>query len=271
MSSESLQAAHYDRIHAEYERHYDDAWSRAYRARFMYAPMFGGIDLAGKTVLEAMCGSGQTTQYLLDRGARVTGVDVSASAMESFQRRWPGCRAICRSILDTGLEDESFDGVAVVGGLHHLHPHLNEAVEEIFRVLKIGGHFCFIEPHAGSLSDVVRKRWYKVDPMFADNEAAVDVDALRKQFGTHFDFLTQRYFGNLAYLLVLNSMVFRIPPPLKRCYGPLLMVAEGLLQRFQGRLFSCCVVCQWRKTESQPNARRARKPERQPAFSAAAS
>jgi SAM-dependent methyltransferase len=254
MNSEQIQAAHYDRIHAQYEKHYDDAWSRTYRARFMYGPMFAGIDLAGKTVLEAMCGSGQTTQYLLDRGARVTGLDVSPSAIRSFERRWPACRAICRSILDTGLEADSVDCVAVVGGLHHLHPQVNEAVEEICRVLRCGGHFCFIEPHAGSLSDVVRKRWYKLDHLFADNEAAVNLAGLRRQFPSRFTFLTENHFGNLAYLFVLNSMVFRVPAKLKGLYAPLLMVLERLIERFQGKLLSCCVICQWQKTRTQPDA-----------------
>jgi SAM-dependent methyltransferase len=251
MSSEAIQAAHYDTILAEYEKHYDDSWSQRYRRHFMYGPMFAGVDLTGKAVLEAMCGSGQTTQYLLDRGARVTGLDISDKAIGSFRRRWPGCRAICRSILDTRLAGESFDCVAVVGGLHHLHPHVNEAVEEIWRVLKVGGHFCFIEPHAGSVSDVVRKLWYKVDTMFADNEAAVNVRALQERFSDHFDFLKQKHFGNLAYLFVLNSMVFRVPLWLKNLYAPLLVPIESLVQPLQGKLVSCCVICQWRKTTTQ--------------------
>jgi SAM-dependent methyltransferase len=252
MNSEAIQAAHYDRILAEYEKHYDDPWSQEYRTRFVYEPMFDGIDLRGKTVLDAMCGSGQTTRHLLDQGAVVTGLDVSEKPIRSFHRRWPGCRAVCRSILDTQLASESFDCVAVVGGLHHLHPHLNEAVEEICRILKVGGHFCFIEPHSGSVSDVVRKLWYKVDDMFADNEAAVNVEALQERFAAHFDFHKQEHFGNLAYLFVLNSMVFRVPLWLKRAYAPLLMSLESLVQPFQGKLVSCCVICQWEKTRVKP-------------------
>jgi SAM-dependent methyltransferase len=254
MNSVQKQAAHYDRIHAQYERHYDDRWSRAYRSHFMYAPMFAGIDLAEKQVLEAMCGSGQTTGYLLDRGARVTGLDVSRSAILSFRKRWPSCRAICGSILDTQLADESFDCVAVVGGLHHLHPYVHQAVDEILRVLKTGGHFCFIEPHAGSLSDVVRRRWYRLDHMFADNEAAIDLTDLRGKFQKFFAFQTEKHFGNVAYLFVLNSMVFRVPVKLKGVYAPLFLGLEYLLQRLQGRLLSCCAICQWQKTGSGQDA-----------------
>ena len=63
--SERLQREHYDEIAAEYEAHYSDASSLDYRRQFIYRPMFQGLNLRGMTVLDAMCGSGQTTEYLL--------------------------------------------------------------------------------------------------------------------------------------------------------------------------------------------------------------
>ena len=70
-ASEQLQQDHYDQIADEYEAHYSDACSLEYRRKFIYEPMFEGIDLSGMKVLDAMCGSGQTTEYLLSRGALV--------------------------------------------------------------------------------------------------------------------------------------------------------------------------------------------------------
>ena len=84
---EQLQRLHYDRIGSEYESHYGDACSRQYRERFINEPMFAGIHLRGLDVLEAMCGSGQTTEFLLAKGARVTGLDISTYEIDSFQRR----------------------------------------------------------------------------------------------------------------------------------------------------------------------------------------
>ena len=68
-ASERQQQQHYDTIAADYEAHYSDEWSVEYRRRFIYEPMFAGLNLAGLQVLDAMCGSGQTTSYLLARGA----------------------------------------------------------------------------------------------------------------------------------------------------------------------------------------------------------
>ena len=244
---ERLQREHYDRIGREYEAHYGDACSLEYRERFMCAPMFAGIELAGKRVLDAMCGSGQMAPYLLGQGAEVTGLDISPKEIGLFRKLWPTCEAVCSSILDSGLESESFDAIAIVGGLHHLHPSVNKAVAELHRILKPGGYFCFAEPHCGSFPELVRRQWYKHDSLFADNEAGIDIKDMKDEFSSAFTFKSETYSGNVAYLLVLNSMVFRIPLPLKFYYSPALMAVESIINKAQGRLWSCFVVAQWQK------------------------
>jgi SAM-dependent methyltransferase len=253
MNSEQIQEKHYDRIAQEYEAHYNDACSQEYRIKFQYETVFSGVDLAGKRVLEAMCGGGHTTQYLLSRGAAVTGLDISPREIDSFRQQWPDCEAICVSALDSGLENDSFDCVVVSGGLHHVHPHLSQVVREIHRILKPGGYFCFIEPHAGSLPDVARKFWYKHDSLFADNEAAIDVEALKSEFASSFSFNFETYLGNVGHLLVLNSMVFRIPLSLKPLYTPLIIKMESVLNKVLGPSFSCNVVAQWQKKAENSN------------------
>jgi SAM-dependent methyltransferase len=246
-ASERQQQQHYDTIAADYEAHYSDEWSVEYRRRFIYEPMFAGLDLAELQVLDAMCGSGQTTSYLLARGASVTGLDISNEVIDSFQSRWTNANAVKRSLLDSGLPDNSFDCVAVVGGLHHIHPNVKAAVREIHRVLKPGGHFCFMEPHSGSLPDVVRKVWYRFDRFFSDNEAAIDVGVLQRDFRDSFELRKVNYLGNIAFLLVLNSLIFRIPPKSKRLFAPLLMKLEPWINKLQTKLTSCFVVTQWQK------------------------
>ena len=247
LASEQLQKQHYDRIAVDYEAHYSDAPSTEYRRRFIYDPMFAGMNLAGMRVLDAMCGSGQTTNYLLAHQATVTGLDISSEVVNSFKVRWPNCQVQQRSLLGSGFADNSFDCVTVVGGLHHIHPNLSAAVQEIHRVLKPGGYFCFMEPHSGSLPDVVRQFWYKHDHMFSDNEAAIDLDGLQEEFSSHFTPNRVRYMGNIAFLLVLNSLIFRIPVRVKPLYSRGLMALESAIARLQGKLTSCFVIAQWQK------------------------
>jgi SAM-dependent methyltransferase len=248
--SERQQQEHYDNIAADYEAHYSDEWSIEYRRKFIYEPMFESLNLSGMEVLDAMCGSGQTTDYLLARGARVTGLDISNEIIETFEARWSNATVINRSLLDSGLPDNSFDCVAVVGGLHHIHPNVKRAVREIHRVLKPGGHFCFMEPHSGSLPDIIRRVWYRFDRFFSENEASIDIAALQRDFAGSFELKQAKYFGNFAFLLVLNSLIFRIPTGSKKFFAPLLMKLEPLVNKLQTRLTSCFVVTQWQKTQT---------------------
>jgi SAM-dependent methyltransferase len=245
--SEQLQKGHYEALAEAYETHYSDPSTQQYRVRFMYEPMLAGINLRDRRVLDAMCGSGQATEYLLAQGAQVVGLDISTQAIAAFQTNWPQCQSVCRSALDTGLPAASFDCVVVVGGLHHAHPHINEAVGEFHRLLKPGGYFCFVEPHSGSLLDVARRLWYKLDPLFSANEESVDLSALQTAFAAQFKFRCETYLGNVAYLAVLNSMVLRIPLRWKRRYTPALLSLEAGINRLQGKRTSCCVVGQWQK------------------------
>lgn len=245
--SELQQQEHYDTIAAEYEEHYSDKYSVEYRRRFIYDPMFAGLELQGKNVLDAMCGSGQTTEYLLERGANVTGLDISNEVIETFKARWTSATALQRSLLDSGLPDNSFDYVVIVGGLHHIHPNVNRAVLEIHRILKPGGHLCFMEPHSGSFPDLVRRVWYKFDRFFSDNEEAVDIEALKLDFENKFSLKRANYLGNLAFLLVLNSLIFRIPARMKKYYSPVMMKLESVISRLQTKLTSCFAVTQWEK------------------------
>ena len=245
--AERQQQQHYDNIAADYEAHYSDLWSLEYRRRFIYDPMFAGLNLAGINVLDAMCGSGQTTEYLLAHGAKVTGLDISNEVIETFQTRWTNATAVNRSMLDSGLPDGTFDCVVVVGGLHHIHPHVKRAVTELHRILKPGGYLCFMEPHGGSLPDLVRRVWYRFDRFFSDNEASIDVERLRSDFQSQFALQSVKHLGNVAFLLVLNSLIFRLPPRAKALFAPSLLKLEPIINKLQTKLTSCFVVTQWQK------------------------
>ena len=244
---EARQQSHYDEIGQAYEAHYSDQWSSRYRQRFQFEPLVAGIEISGRKVLDAMCGSGQTAEFLLSRGAEVTGLDISAEVIGQFRAKLPAATGVQGSIFHTDFPDGYFDAVFVTGGLHHVQPKVPEAVSEIYRILKPGGWFCFSEPHSGSIADSARRLWYRYDKLFEENEAAVDVGALMQANRERFDFVTTAYSGGPGYLLVFNSMVFRVPLSWKRIYSPPTLWIERQLERVQGRRTSCFVRAQWRK------------------------
>ena len=152
------------------------------RIRLNSANLKNFILITGMPVIDAMCGNGETTRYLRRQKALVTGVDISQEELRNFQKQWPDCTTHCSSMLSTGLKENSYDCVVIVGGLHHIQPNCAEAIHEIHRLLKPGGYFCFTEPHKGSLPDLVRKFWYNHDDYFMENEAAIDLESLKQEF-----------------------------------------------------------------------------------------
>jgi SAM-dependent methyltransferase len=245
---EQLQQSHYDTIADRYDAHYSDAYSARYRDAFILKPLLADLDLRGKTVLEAMCGSGHAVGFLQSRGASVVGLDLSHTQVELFRTRWGSAPVLCRSIFDTGLPSSALDGVLIVGALHHLHPEVDRAIDEIFRVLKPGGYFCFMEPHSSSLLNRFRRAWYRLDPLFAANEAAIDCHQLERRNRPRFTIVHRRFGGSLGYLLVLQSLIFRVPPWIKRLYAPTLLWLEHFLAPITTERTGCFVLAVWKKT-----------------------
>jgi SAM-dependent methyltransferase len=248
--SEKEQRDYYNRIAGVYESHYGNPQALRYRGE-VFDRFLPGENFEGLQVLDAMCGGGENSVYFHSRGASVTGVDISEAQCEFFQKRFPDASAVCASILQSGLPSESFD-LVVTESLHHLHPHVQAATRELIRVLKPGGKLLVWEPSSGSLLDLARKLWYRLDSeYFEDNEASIDFRRLNLDTEDHLDCLRLVYGGNFAHFLVMSSMQFRIPPGLVRWYAPFLLWLEPWVEKLQGRLLSSWGLALYRKRETQ--------------------
>lgn len=243
----NAQATLFDDLASKYEAHFGGTISQKFRNKFFYTPLFEGINLNGMHVLEAMCGSGQTTEYLLEKKAIVTGLDISEKQIDIFRHRWPECNAICSSFLDITENNNLFDCIVIVGGLHHMHPFVKQSINVVIKKLKVGGWFCFIEPHSRSFPNLIRKMWYRVDPYIEKNEAAIDITRLKQDFSEYFIFKKEIFTGNIGYLLIVNSMILRMPLCIKNIYAPLLMKIESIIAPFQSMSMSCYTIAQWQK------------------------
>jgi SAM-dependent methyltransferase len=249
MDSTELQLKHFNTLEAAYTEHCGDEWSTEYVERFNLAPMFEGMNVQSLKILDAMCGPGQATAFLKKQGAsQITGLDISNNMVKTYIARNPGCSGQQGSVTALPFPEESFDVVVISAGLHHLHPYLDEGLREIYRVLKKGGVFCFWEPFSGSLMDQLRRIWYRFDrKMFAENEQSVDLEALKMNYSDRFNFEIEKYSGGIPYLLILQTLVLRIPHGLKRFYCPLFLTLETWIGKSWPKYLSCIVSMRVRK------------------------
>jgi SAM-dependent methyltransferase len=106
----------------------------------------------GLRVLDAGCGSGLHAAALLDRGARVTGIDASTAMVEHARRRLAGCEVELR-VADLRaplpFADGGFDGIMSALVLHYLRDWV-PTLAEFRRVLRPGGWLVFSTHHPAS-------------------------------------------------------------------------------------------------------------------------
>lgn len=103
----------------------------------------------GKHVLDAGCGSGSLTQWLLDHGAEVVGLDASPHMLEQARKRVQGKADLRLHDLREPLgfiEDDSLDLVASSLVMHYID-EVEPVFMEFHRVLKPGGLLVFSIEH----------------------------------------------------------------------------------------------------------------------------
>lgn len=143
---------------------FDERTRKRYQSpRSAFAPEFRFLalgDLEGRRVLDVGCGEGPNSALLAILGAKVTGVDLSAGALDVARARATlegvakQCTFVCSPMETAPIPDGSCDAVFCDAILHHLLDDLDGAMRRLMRFLRPGGVFLCIEPV--SLSPVLR-------------------------------------------------------------------------------------------------------------------
>lgn len=104
------------------------------------------VNLRGASVLDVGTGRGRWAAFFRGRGARCTGVDISADALASARREVSGCTFVGGSATKLPFADASFDLVNSITVLMHIPAELQrEAVASISRVARPGGYCVLVE------------------------------------------------------------------------------------------------------------------------------
>lgn len=93
----------------------------------------------GERILDLGCGSGQLTRAIAENGARVTGLDNSASMIDAARREYPDLSFVLADAKDFSF-DEPFDAVFSNAALHWVKPP-EKVIECVAECLHAGGRF----------------------------------------------------------------------------------------------------------------------------------
>lgn len=95
----------------------------------------------GGRVLDAGCGAGRLLPLLASRGARVEGIDISADMVRRARQDHPGHPIAVAELTDLPCDDGALDAVVSwYSTIHMPDDHLADALAELRRVLRPGGH-----------------------------------------------------------------------------------------------------------------------------------
>ena len=169
--------------HAAFRRFEHDGWTEVASD---YHNSFGELteqtvarllDAAGvaadQSVLDLACGSGRHAVRALERGATVTGLDLTQAMVDEAKARCPGAAFQVGDAEDLPFEDHTFDAVVCGFGVLHF-PDAPRAVREVLRVLRPGARFaCSIWRPADASPFVALVR----DAVAAHGAAKVDLPA----------------------------------------------------------------------------------------------
>jgi len=247
--SAARQKQHYERIHDAYEQHYYDPASLAFRDRFIYRQIFGGLDLNGKNVADLACGSGFNSLALLTRfpQASVSGLDISSAACAAYEKA-TGCEARAADLTSGEDFGVRVDVAMIIGGLHHCVADLPKTFRCISYLVKPGGLLLMFEPNREYVLEGARRLWYRSDIYFeADTEAALNHEEIARIAGRWFTPESCRFMGGPAYFLIFNSLLFRIPVKTKRLLAPPLFALESVYDLLPGRRLYPYFVARWRR------------------------
>jgi len=118
---------------------------------------------SGMSALELGCGTGYFTRELACSGANIVAVDVSPDLLEIAKANSsaPNVRYEIQNAYELSYPDVVFDSVVGSSVLHHLE--IEEAIREIYRVLKPSGTIYFTEPNMLNPQIAIQKNvpWVK--------------------------------------------------------------------------------------------------------------
>lgn len=115
-------------------------------------------------ILDIGCAKGNFSRLLQDKGAEVSGIDISSKLLKQAKALSPNIEFKLGSMTKIPYPDQSFNAALCVEVIEHV-PAIAEAIVETARVLKKGGRLVIVDKNLAGLHPVwlypvaLEKRW----------------------------------------------------------------------------------------------------------------
>lgn len=98
-----------------------------------------------------------------------------------------------------------------------------------------------MEPNGDYIFSIFRKWWYKINKEMFTSEFEADLDGIFfKKYFYNYNFLRIKKIGGPAYILLFNSLIFRLPKILKKILAFFLLPLEYIYNLMPG--YFCAVI-----------------------------
>jgi len=95
----------------------------------------------GSLVLDVGCGGGTKSQYMINKGLKVIGIDFSEKMIEIAKREVPKNKFLVMDMQDIGKLEKNFDGIFLQAVLLHIKKKAVKGVlQKLLEKLKKGGY-----------------------------------------------------------------------------------------------------------------------------------
>jgi 2-polyprenyl-3-methyl-5-hydroxy-6-metoxy-1,4-benzoquinol methylase len=134
----------YERFAADFDREMNP-YEVEKRLRLVFADVLGGVELAGRRLLDAGCGTGLFSKAAVERGALVTSMDVGPALLAEVAKKCDSERVV-GSVMELPFPENSFEIVICTEVVEHT-PHPRRAVAELARVVEPNGILVLTTPN----------------------------------------------------------------------------------------------------------------------------
>ena len=183
-------------------------------------------------VLDVGCAYGWTLDALTGRARELWGVDMNSDALAEARRSYPHIHFVHQTAAALPFDDGVFDVVILSEVIEHVGDENKQAViDEVHRVLKVGGQFIFTAPYAGMFawadpmdfkrrfpgiySSYMRLSRYSPDTAIDIGHKHVSLREIETLFGDRFTIEHIRYCGllmpALTWVLAVGSRLRMLP------------------------------------------------------------